>query len=340
MNPTRVLIAEPDNFSTAALAMLVRAGCKVEARVIRQDDIRPVMEQYDVLWVRLNLRVPAEVIPAKLRCRWIVSATTGTDHLDVDALARAGVEVLCLRGEQAFLETIGVTSELALGLVIALARRLPAAISSVVRDGIWDRDSFRGVELYGKTAGIVGLGRLGRKMAGFFSVLGMEILGCDPHVVAFPPGVERVASLDDLLSRAWVVTVHVPLNDETRGMFDARRFRSMRPGAFFINTSRGGIVNEKALLDALTRGHLGGAALDVLCGEPLINGGHPLVQYAARHDNLIITPHVGGSVEGVMARCEEYMAGKLLEYLIRDVSQQCTDRSNNNFYGASKKGSC
>jgi len=138
----------------------------------------------------------------------------------------------------------------------------------------------------------------------------MRIVGWDLYAPP-PPGVRMAASLDDLLREAHVVTVHVPLNDETQGMFDAGRFRAMRAGAFFVNTSRGALVDEAALLDALDRGHLGGAALDVLCDEPAIDLNHPLAQYAGRHDNLIITPHIGGAVEGVMARCEEYMAGLL-----------------------------
>jgi len=315
MKPVHVLIAEPENFSTAALAMLAGAGCRVETRAIRQDEVRTAMERYDLLWVRLGLRVHADDIPERPRCRWIVSATTGTDHLDLGALAHAGVEVLCLREERAFLETIGVTAELTLGLIIALARRLPAAVASVVGHGRWDRDSFRGVELYGKTAGIVGLGRLGRKMANYLGTLGMEIVAWDPYISAVPGGVRMADSLEHLLAASHVVTVHVPLNDETRGMFDTRCFGTMRPGAFFINTSRGALVDEAALLDALARGHLGGAGLDVLCGEPAIDRNHPLVRYAAEHDNLVITPHIGGAVEGVMARCEEHMVGILLARL-------------------------
>jgi len=113
-----------------------------------------------------------------------------------------------------------VTAELTLGLIIALARRLPAAVASVVRHGRWDRDSFRGVELYGKTAGIVGLGRLGRKMAKYLGALGMEIVAWDPYVSTVPGGIRMADSLEHLLATAHVVTVHVPLNDETRGMFD------------------------------------------------------------------------------------------------------------------------
>ena len=309
MNSINILVAEPENFSDKAHAMLAGMGT-VECRAIEQEDVRRVMEEYDVLWVRLRLQVRAGDIPQQPRCRFMVTATTGTDHLDLGALERAGVRVLCLREEREFLETVGVTAELTLALVLALARRLPGAVNSVVQAGRWDRDAFRGVELYGRTAGIVGLGRLGRKVAGFLDAMRMWIVGWDPYAPP-PPGVRMAASLDDLLREANVVTVHVPLNDETQGMFDAGRFQAMRAGAFFVNTSRGALVDEAALLDALDRGHLGGAALDVLCDEPAIGLTHPLVQYAGRHDNLIITPHIGGAVEGVMVRCEEYMAGLL-----------------------------
>jgi len=312
MKKWRVLIAEPENFSKAA-QLLLEDVATIESRAIEQHEVIGALEEHDVLWVRLRLQVQAEDLPISPRCRFIVSATTGTDHLDGAKLQQAGIKVLCLREEREFLETIGVTAELTLALILGLVRRLPAAMNSVVLQGRWDRDSFRGIELYGKTAGIVGLGRLGKKMVRYLSALGMRVIGGDPYVVDAMVGIFLAPSSHALLRESDVVTIHVPLNKETKGLFDAIRFAAMRPGAFFINTSRGALVDETALLEALRSGHLGGAALDVLCGEPDIDLLNPLVSYAASHDNLLITPHIGGAVDGVMGRCEQHMAAILRE---------------------------
>lgn len=313
MKQYRILIAEPEDFSQKALSLL-QDHATVDCRDIEQQEIRRALEEYDVIWVRLRLHIRREDLPRRLRCTYVVSATTGTDHLDLDALQEGGVNVLCLREERDFLETIGVTAELTLGLILAVVRRLPAAVNSVAQQGRWDRDAFKGVELYGKTAGIIGLGRLGRKMSQFLKALGMKIVGWDPYAQPVS-GVVPASSLKALLQESDVVTVHVPLNEETHGMFTADCFSAMPKGSFFINTSRGALVDERALLEALQSGHLGGAAVDVLCGEPGIDADNPLVGYARTHDNLLITPHIGGAVTGVMSRCEEYMALRLCEKL-------------------------
>lgn len=310
MKKWRILIAEPENFSKSALSLLAEVAT-IDCRAIKQTEVRKALEDYDVVWIRLHLQVKAVDLPQSPRCQFVVSATTGTDHLDLESLNQSGIQVLCLREERDFLETIGVTAELTLGLILALARRLPAAVNSVVGQGRWDRDAFRGIELYGKTAGIVGLGRLGQKMSRYLSALGMKVIGWDPYVPHLD-GVQPASSLDALLMESNVVTVHIPLNQETRVMFNSERFAAMRSGAFFINTSRGDLVDENALLDVLLSGHLGGAALDVLCGEPEIDLDNQLVRYAGNHSNLIITPHIGGAVEGVMGRCEDHMTGLLL----------------------------
>ncbi len=319
MKQYRILIAEPENFSIKALSKLQDIAT-VDCRDIDQREIRRALEEYDVIWVRLRLHIRREDFPKKLRCKFVVSATTGTDHLDLDGLQKCGVNVLCLREERDFLETIGVTAELTLGLILALVRRLPAAVNSVSQQGRWDRDAFRGVEIYGKTAGIIGLGRLGRKMSQFLKALGMKIVGWDPYAQPVP-GVVPASSLNALLQESDVVTVHVPLNEETHGLFTADCFSAMQKGSFFINTSRGALVDEIALLESLQSGHLGGAAVDVLCGEPDIDANNPLVGYARAHDNLLITPHIGGAVAGVMGRCELHMASILIESLAKLMMQ-------------------
>lgn len=317
MNNMRILLAEPDNFSLVG-ENLLREVASVERRAIRQEEMSQALVDYDVVWTRLHLKVRQEDIPANPRCRFVVTATTGTDHLAIKELHAAGIQVLSLRGHKDFLETISVTADLALALILAVVRRIPAAVNSVVQQGRWERDAFRGVELYGKTAGVLGFGRLGKKISASLLAIGMRIVVWDPYVEVLDERVEQATSFKEFLQQSDVITLHVPLTDETRNMMNRQAFGEMKSGAFLVNTSRGMIIDEDALLDVLEQGKLGGAALDVLCGEPHVDVTNPLIQYARKHENLIITPHIGGAVVGVMARCEEYLANILIGLLLHE----------------------
>lgn len=305
----RLLIAEPDGFSPNALALL-RQRWEVDCRPLTQAEVRAALSKYDAIWVRLHLQIRAAEIPGDLRCKYVLTATTGVDHLDVDALEARGVTVLSLRGQGDFLATISATAELTLGLILALVRKIPQAYADVCA-GHWRRDLFRSCELQGRTAGIIGLGRLGRKVAVYLNALGMKVIYFDPFVQEGGSGATPVATLPGLLELADLVTVHVPLNEQTRHLLNSAAFAFMKPGAWFVNTSRGPVVDEQALLGALESGRLAGAAVDVLEGEPHITRDHPLLQYARAHHNLLITPHIGGAAMDAMARCETFLAGQL-----------------------------
>jgi D-3-phosphoglycerate dehydrogenase len=182
-------------------------------------------------------------------------------------------------------------AELTWALVLACARRLPAAVAHV-RDGGWDREQFPGPMLNNRQLGLIGCGRIGGWMSRYAQAFGMRVVGFDPHRAEFPAGVTQVP-LAQLMETSDVVSVHVPLNAETRGLVSADLLARIKPGAIFINTSRGPIADEAALLDGLHSGRISAAGLDVLDGEPAI-AGHPLLAYARAHDNLLITPHCGG----------------------------------------------
>lgn len=321
-SPLTVLIAEANGFSPLALRQLREHAHVVEADLDRAGLLAAVAEA-DVLWVRLRNRIDDEVLQAGRRLRAIVTNTTGLTHIDVAGAERRGIAVLSLRGEADFLRTVRATAELTLGLMVALVRRLPAAAAHAAAGG-WDRYGFKGHDLYEKTAGIVGLGRLGRIVAGYARALEMQVLATS--VAAEPAEGVTMVPLDELLARADLVTIHVDLNPGTRGFFGAAEFAAMKPGAWFVNTSRGEVIDEPALLDALERGRLAGAALDVLAGEPP-GAGHPLVRYAATHDNLILTPHIGGYTTESLARTELHLTSLLLQALHRwDPPRQDIDR--------------
>ena len=225
----------------------------------------------------------------------ISTPSTGSNHIDVDYARSISIEVFALKGTRA-VDRIYASSEFTFELMAATIRRTPYAFDAV-RRGRW-RDVerlYRGRELNGLTLGIVGCGRIGGNLVRYASAFGMRVLAYDPYVAAVPSGARRLASLDRLLPAADVVAVCVHLNPETTRMAGDSFFRKMKRGAYFINTSRGDVVDEKALLAHLRSGRLKAAGLDVISGE--LTGSkdaHPLIRYCRSHDNLLITPHIAG----------------------------------------------
>src|SRR5262245_5867775 len=311
MSFLRILISEPTGFSKAATEVLGQLGEPVLVDLDRMGLLAAVRDA-DVLWVRLRNRIDAEVMAAAERLKIVVTPTTGLNHIDLEEADRRGIRVLSLRGETDFLKNIRATAEHTIALMLALLRNVPAAMAHV-HDGGWNRDLFKGRELHGKTIGVAGYGRLGRIVARYLQAFDTRVLAADPRidVAAVAPGVTLV-SLPQLLREADLVTLHVSLSDETQGFFGREQFAAMKPGAWFINTSRGELVDEAALLDALQSGHLAGAALDVLGQEQSAGmSAHPLVAYARKHEHLIVTPHIGGCTVESMEGTELFLARKL-----------------------------
>jgi D-3-phosphoglycerate dehydrogenase len=228
-----------------------------------------------------------------------------------------GIAVLSLRGERGFLDQVTATAELTWGLLLALTRRIPAA-SRAAAAGAWDRDAFRGHDVAGKRLGIVGLGRLGRIVAGYGRAFRMSVAAHDPQTDAWPESVARAESLQALLAQSDVLSLHLPLSRETTGLIDAKALSALPDGAILLNTSRGAIVDEGALLAALMSGRLAGAALDVLSDETAV-AASPLIAFAKQHERLLITPHIGGASHEAMARTEIFMAEKLARHLGSDA---------------------
>lgn len=307
----KVLLAEPRRFCAQALDSL-REWAEVTATEVETAGFQEAFGHYDIIWFRLAHRVTADLLPARPRCRILATPVTGLDHIDLGACDQAGVRVVSLRGEVDFLKEVRGTAELTIALALALVRRLPAAAKSVL-EGRWDRDRFQGGELYGKTVGIVGMGRLGTIVAEYLRGFGMSVLGHDPNRPFSESAAERVESLEDLLARSDLITLHVNYHEGTRHLIERRALSRVKPGAVLVNTSRGGVVDDAALLEALRSGRLAGAALDVVDGEPAVTTEHPLVAYARAHDNLLITPHIGGHTRESFEKTEMFIANKVKE---------------------------
>ena len=317
-----ILVSESSNFSSVAAKRLQQAG-----RVIWADLDRPALlaavSDADLLWIRLRNQIDREVIDAAPRLRVIATPTTGLNHIDLAHAERRGIRIISLRGETAFLERIYATGEHTLALILALVRHVPQSARHVTEGG-WNRDLFRGRELHGKTAGIVGLGRVGRMVAGYLNALGMRVLATDPVLIESPAADVPLVRLEELLAQSDLVTLHVALTEQTRGFFGKSEFASMKGGAWFVNTSRGELVDESALLTGLVEGRIAGAALDVLCDERSSGmKDHPLVTYARTHENLLITPHIGGCTLESMEQTEEFLAERVVSFLQSHSEEAC-----------------
>ncbi len=241
-------------------------------------------------------RVDREALAGASALEFIVTPSTGSDHIDRDFCAERGIKIVSLRGHEGVIREIHASAEFSFALLLALIRRLPAAAQAASR-GIWreSEDRFRGIELSGRRVSLIGYGRIGRKMSRYLHAFGAQVTAFDPKVSTLDPWVTRAASLRQALREAEIVSVHVHLDPETEGMFGPRQFSWMPKGCWFLNTSRGGLLDEAALLGALRSGRLAGAAVDVIRGEQGDGPARsPLVRHSRRHDNLIVTPHIAG----------------------------------------------
>ncbi len=284
--PFQILVA--DSIALDALAPLAsdpRFVLTVKTG-LKGDELRDAISGADAVLVRSATKITRDSLSRAERLKVIGRAGVGVDTIDVDAATERGIPVLTAPAGN----TISA-AELTMALLLALARRLPAADRSM-RAGEWDRKSFTGVELYGKTLGLVGAGRIGGEVATRARAFGMRVLVFDPFLTPeriAALGVET-ATLDDVLSRADVLSVHVPLSDATRGLVGEAQLGRLKPTAFVLNVARGGVVDEDALLRALQTNRIAGAALDVYATEPL-PADHPFRSLP----NVVLTPHLGAS---------------------------------------------
>jgi D-3-phosphoglycerate dehydrogenase len=280
------------------------------------------LPEFDAYLASLEVRTDADAIASAPRLKIIATPSTGLDHIDLAAAESHGIVVLSLRDDKAFLNQLTATAELAWALLLSVARRLPWAVLAA-HGGDWARDRFRGHQLSGKTLGIIGYGRLGRMVGEYGRAFRMRVIATDVGDVATPDYVERM-SLDRLLPQADVISIHVHLTDQTRGLLGPAQFAQMKRGAILINTSRGAIVDEAALLAALQSGALLGAGLDVIDGEWRTDlHQHPLIAYAARHQNLVISPHIGGVTFQSQRMAYARTVEMLLNHLVTIRDQKC-----------------
>lgn len=286
---TQFHVLVPDSVNKKAVEILEQAGLKVTApgQMKREETLAAIVDA-DALIIRSATKADAALINAATKLKAIARAGVGVDNVDLDAASAKGIAVMNTPEGNTV-----ATAEFTFGLMLALARHIPQAYDSL-NSGKWDRKSFQGVELRGKTLGVVGFGRIGRAVAKRAQAFEMTVIAYDPFIpadFAADLGVEMV-SLETLYSRADFITLHSVVTDETREMFNRSTFAQMKKGVRIVNAARGALINEADLAEAIKSGQVAGAALDVYGEEPP-PAGHPLIGLPG----VIDTPHLAASTD-------------------------------------------
>ncbi len=282
-----------------------------------------VIENYDGYVSTLAFRADEKFLDNAKNLKAIFTATTGLDHIDLDYAAQRGIAVYGMKNDREFLDNVTATAEVALAILLALIRNIPWGFDSVKR-GEWTRECYKGHQLNGKTMGILGYGRLGTIMAQYAKALRMNVIATDIKPID-NPDIKQV-SFDELMEQSDVISIHIHLNECTRHLINKEAFDKMKPTAVLVNTSRGGIVDEEALVEALKSGKLAGAATDVIDGEWIENKlEHPLVKYAQSHENLLISPHVGGACYEAQLASIENTLNKVMDFFKNNCVPDATE---------------
>jgi len=294
-----------DHIEDRGIERLRQVGFEVDVNSeISREQLEGTIANYDAIIVRSRTKVTREIIDCGKRLKAIGRAGAGLDNIDVEAARERGITIL--NTPEAPAEAV---AELTIGLILSLARRIPLA-DQTMKEGRWLKKDFEGWQLEGKTLGLIGLGNIGVKVARIAKGFGMRIL--ITKRIPPDPGLLRelkaeFVPLKDLLKGSDIVSLHVPLTDQTHKMIGAKEINMMKDGAFLINTSRGAIIDEEALLDALESGKIGGAALDVYETEP------PKDSRLIRLSNVVCTPHIGAQTEEAQKDASILIAEKIIK---------------------------
>ena len=301
----KVLIS--DNISSRCVEILKAAGLEVDIKTgLKPEELKAIIGEYSGLVIRSATKVTAEIIDAAAKLKVVGRAGSGLDNVDKVAASKKGIVVMNTPGGNTV-----TTAEHALAMMFAAARKIPQANASMAA-GKWEKKKFMGIELFNKTLGIIGLGKIGSEVAKRAQGLGMHVIAYDPFLneeKAAEMGIVK-GEISDIMKRADFITVHTPLTAETKGLFNAETMKICKKGVVLINCARGGIINEKDLLDALNSGQVGAAALDVFEVEPPVN--NPLVG----HEKVVCTPHLGASTEEAQENVAVAVAEQIVDYLV------------------------
>ena len=303
MSAWKVLIT--DGLDSNGIELLKKSAEVIEKPGISADDLLKEVGEYDALIVRGRTKVIPAVFEAGTKLKVVGRAGVGVDNIDLAAAKSKGVTVV-----NSPLATTTAVAELTLSLMLGVVREVPRADASMKSDK-WLKKEFMGGELCGKTLGVIGFGRIGAAVAKRAAAFDMEILGYDPLIPADEIAKRggKPVSLDELLEKADMITMHLPLTSESRGMLNADTFAKMKKGVYIICAARGGVIDEAALLDAINSGKVAGAGLDVVSSEP------PGLTDLVANPKVVVTPHVGAQTIEAQERAANDIAEEILAAL-------------------------
>lgn len=308
----KVLVVSPNYFSDHILSELDEVA-EVISKNLSQKQLLSEIEDYDAILTRVDTKFDKEILKRAKKLKVVGSATTGLNHIDLIYAKRKRINIINLSGTHTL-----PTAEYTFSLILALVKRIPWAHNSL-SEGLWERHRFFGNNLEGKVLGIIGFGKIGNRVGRYARDFGMSVIAYDPYIkgsLVKSLGAKLV-TLDDLLKTSDIITLHPFLSPETRNMINAKAFSKMKTTAFLINVGRGELVNETALLEALSKKKIAGSALDVFKYEPLPKGSK-LIKYAKTHENLLITPHIAASTKESVETAAREIVHKVKEFLIKE----------------------
>ena len=307
----RILCPCPELFSNDAIQFLKRS-CVVVAKSMDQSEFERDAPSYDGVLVRFSHQVNKEVVNSLSSVKYVITPTTGLTHIDLEAVATNGATVISLRKDLDFLNSLTNTAEHAMALLLSLVRKIPQA-SADVRSGRWVSSDFIGSDLKGKTIGIVGVGRVGAKLAELCRAFEMNVVAYSPRSkIHF--GIKFYSNYSEFLALCDVISFNVHVKPDTLAMLSFEHLKSLKPGVIVVNTSRAEVVDPAALSEGLKSGTIGGIALDVLETPELKDcSKNQLIQLAKTRDDILITPHVGGLTEEAILRSDMYVVNKFLK---------------------------
>lgn len=312
MEKRRILITESTDFSQNAIAQLQKHFEVIAYDFNSEEELLANIAEVEVLFVRLQFKLTKEILEKATQLKYILTATTGLDHIDTDYFENRGGKVISLKGEVDFLGSIPSTAEHTWALLLALLKKIPSSFTDV-KSGNWNRDDFKGNNLRDKKIGILGLGRVGKQVAHFAEAFGMTVGYFD--IVSQTNHYKSFSNPQELFAWADIVSIHIPYNPENENYVNQELLQHCQSNAVLINTSRGNVWDEKYLAQLLQENKIAGLATDVLQNEfdKENIAKNPLVQLAQKGNNIIITPHIAGATYESMAMTEDFIAAKFLK---------------------------
>jgi len=297
-----VLNLEPLDYSPRAIEKWESSGYKYVESSWSNYTKCSFLDKTEILIIRLERFVDSKVLGSFPNLKILVSATTGINHIDLKSLSDTGVKLVSLKEHSEFLKTITSTAEFTWAMILNLVRNIPNALIDV-EYGNWEREKFKGLELYGKKIGIIGLGRIGSMVAQYAKAFGMSVLYVDPNVI--DDKYLKVNSIEELVTVVDILSIHVNYQTRNYNLIDEKIISMMKDGVFVINTSRGELWDEEAIVRAVKSGKIRGLGVDVLKKESISFKNSPIWK-AREEKNILLTPHIGGACMDAMWKCEEF----------------------------------